>query len=155
MSEWEIDQLTSRDVGRMREMLALFAHAFDDEPDDLADQPSDTYLADLLSKPHFVAIVASFDGRVVGGITAYQLDKYQQDRREFYIYDLAVSRPMRRHGIARRLIAELASIAAARDIGVIFVQADVDDAPALALYRTLGTERSAYHFDIAVVPRGR
>jgi hypothetical protein len=33
---------------------------------------------------------------------------------------------------------------------VIFVQADLEDGPAIALYRSLGTIKTAYHFDIEV-----
>jgi hypothetical protein len=33
---------------------------------------------------------------------------------------------------------------------VIFVQADLEDGPAIALYRSLGTMKPAHHFDIEV-----
>jgi aminoglycoside 3-N-acetyltransferase I len=40
---------------------------------------------------------------------------------------------------------------------VIFVQADLEDGPAIALYESLGARTTAHHFDIAVpaVPRRR
>jgi len=38
---------------------------------------------------------------------------------------------------------------------VIFVQADLEDGPAIAPYESLGTKETAHHFDIAVpVMRG-
>jgi hypothetical protein len=33
---------------------------------------------------------------------------------------------------------------------VIFVQADLEDGPAIALYESLGTKTTAHHFDIDV-----
>ncbi len=44
----------------------------------------------------------------------------------------------------------LRRIAAARGSYVIFVQADLGDAPAIALYSKLGRREEVLHFDIAV-----
>ena len=55
---------------------------------------------------------------------AYELEKCEQDRRELYIYDLAILESHRRKGIATRLIEELKRLAKERDAYVIFVQAD-------------------------------
>lgn len=35
---------------------------------------------------------------------------------------------------------------------VIFVQAETQDDPAIALYESLGTKKTAYHFDIEAPP---
>lgn len=48
------------------------------------------------------------------------------------------------------MIQELKKIAAARGAYVIFVQADIGDAPAIALYTKLGVREDVVHFDIAV-----
>ncbi len=89
---------------------------------------------------------------MVGGIAAYELMKFEQERSEFYIYDLAVSAAHRREGIATKLIEELKKVAGMRGAYVIFVQADtgVEDGPAIALYTKLGTRADVLHFDIAV-----
>jgi aminoglycoside 3-N-acetyltransferase I len=42
--------------------------------------------------------VALQDGEVVGGIAAYELIKFEQERSEIYIYDLAVAATHRRKG---------------------------------------------------------
>ena len=52
--------------------------------------------------------------------------------------------------LRRRWILELKKIAAARGAYVIFVQADLGDAPAIALYTKLGTREDVLHFDIAM-----
>jgi len=137
----------------MRAMNATFAEAFEDRESYLGKPPSDAYLAEFLAKPHVIALAAMDGDHVVGGLVAYQLDKFEQDRREIYIYDLAVDAAHRRQGIATALIETLRVEAARRDAWVIFVQADLVDAPAIALYDKLGTKETAHHFDIAPAPK--
>ncbi|MGH8168420.1 MAG: GNAT family N-acetyltransferase, partial [Woeseiaceae bacterium] len=82
-------------------------------------------------------------------LAAYELIKFEQERSEIYIYDLAVAAAHRRQGIATALITELGKIAAARGAYVVFVQADLGDTPAINLYTKLGTREDVLHFDIA------
>jgi aminoglycoside 3-N-acetyltransferase I len=141
--------LGSADVASMRAMLTMFGEAFEDLDAYTARQPDDSYLARLLAGDNFVAL-AAFDGlRVVGGLAAYVLPKFEQARAELYIYDLAVDEAHRRRGVATALIEALKSLAAARGIYVIFVQADRGDDAAIALYTTLGVREDVLHFDIA------
>lgn len=88
------------------------------------------------------------DGAVVGALSAYELVKYEQERSEVYIYDLAVAEHFRRRGVATALIELLKPIARLAGAWVIFVQADREDEPAVALYRGLGLEEQPLHFDI-------
>jgi aminoglycoside 3-N-acetyltransferase I len=142
--------LTPANIDRMKDILRMFAEAFEDAASYQSAVPSDDYLESLLAKEHFIALAAVTGNEVVGGLTAYVLDKFEQDRREVYIYDLAVLEAHRRRGIATGLIEALRRIAATRDAYVIFVQADMVDGPAIALYESLGTQETAHHFDIAV-----
>ena len=112
--------------------------------------PSDEYLTDLLGKEHFIVVVAMMGEAVVGGLVAYVLEKFEQQRREIYIYDLAVSDAHRRRGVATGTINALKKIAAGQGAYVIFVQADLEDGPAIAFYSSLGTMQPAHHFDIEV-----
>jgi aminoglycoside 3-N-acetyltransferase I len=147
---YTFQQLTTADVPLLRALSGVFGTAFEDAVAYGSNVPDDAYLSRLLGKEHFIAVVATADGAVVGGLAAYQLDKFEQDRREIYIYDLAVLEEHRRRGVATGLITELKRIAAERDVYVIFVQADLEDAPAIALYESLGTKETAHHFDIEV-----
>jgi aminoglycoside 3-N-acetyltransferase I len=114
------------------------------------NRPSAGYLQQLLGSDYFIALVALKNGEVVGGIAAYELKKFEQERSEIYIYDFAVVAAHRREGIATALIQELKKLAAARAAYVIFVQADIGDEPAIALYSKLGIREDVLHFDIAV-----
>ena len=96
-----------------------------------------------------IVLVALIKDRVVGGLVAYELEKFEQPRSEIYIYDLAVDESWRRQGVATALIDELRRIARERGAWVIFVQGDYGDDPALALYGKLGTREEVLHFDIA------
>jgi aminoglycoside 3-N-acetyltransferase I len=84
----------------------------------------------------------------VGGLAAYELEKFERARSEVYIYDLAVREGDRRKGVATGLIRALGRIAKERGAYVMFVQADRVDAPAIRLYESLGTREEVLHFDI-------
>lgn len=145
-----IREVGGDDIDVFRELLTVFGRAFD-----LADtygsaQPSPAYLRKLLGREHFIALVALEGRSVIGGLAAYELAKFEQERSEIYIYDLAVALEHRRKGVATALITALKEIAAARGAWVIFVQADPSDAPAVALYTKLGTREDVLHFDVAV-----
>ena len=141
--EYRIADLTS-----LRELLSVFAEAFEDAKSYLSAQPSDEYLASLLAREDFVPLVAIADSKVVGGLVAYVLRKFEQERSEIYIYDLAVDEKYRRQRIATGLINELREIARERGAWVIYVQADHGDDPAIKLYESLGTREDVLHFDI-------
>ncbi|OYQ62920.1 AAC(3)-I family aminoglycoside 3-N-acetyltransferase [Pseudanabaena sp. SR411] len=145
-----IHQLSVNDLALMEGLLTAFGEAFDDVDTYSASRPSDTYLKRLLSSDYFIALVALKNGSVVGGIAAYELQKFEQARSEIYIYDLAVAAAHRREGIATALIQELKKIAVARGAYVIFVQADIGDDPAIALYTKLGLREDVLHFDIPI-----
>ncbi|MEP6942646.1 MAG: AAC(3)-I family aminoglycoside N-acetyltransferase [Betaproteobacteria bacterium] len=136
----------------MRAVLSMFGEAFHDVGTYSGAQPSTDYLERLLGRDTFIALAAVEGNDAVGGIAAYVLPKFEQERSEIYIYDLAVARTHRRQGIATSMIAELQSIAAMRGAYVIYVQADYGDDAAIALYTKLGAREDVMHFDIATVP---
>jgi aminoglycoside 3-N-acetyltransferase I len=144
-----VQRILPADLELMSQMLDVFATAFGDAEAYSSKRPSADYLARLLATDTFVALVAVEDGSVVGGLAAYELVKFEQERSEFYIYDLAVLEEKRRTGIATQLIAALKPIAAMRGAKVIFVQADYGDDAAVALYTKLGVREDVLHFDIA------
>jgi aminoglycoside 3-N-acetyltransferase I len=148
-----VRRLALGDAALFRSLNAMFGAAFGEPETFESAPPSEAYLESLLAKPHIVPIVALAEGEVVGGLVAYELDKYEQARSEVYIYDLAVAEPHRRQGIATALIERLREIAAERGAWVIYVQADYGDEPAIALYTKLGAREDVMHFDIGVKPR--
>jgi aminoglycoside 3-N-acetyltransferase I len=147
---FRVQRLVPGDVALMHGMLDMFSAAFEDPDSYDKKRPRDAYVDKLLSGDTFIALVALQGDAVVGGIAAYELHKFEQERSEIYIYDLAVSAAHRRLGIATALIEELRVIAKARGAYVVYVQADYVDPPAIALYTKLGTREEVLHFDISV-----
>ena len=149
-ARFSIRRLASSDVALMEAMMTTFGEAFEEPETYCGARPSRAYLERLLGRDHFIALAALTEGAVVGGIAAYELTKFERERSEIYIYDLAVAAAHRREGIATALIQELKTIAKARDAYVVFVQADHGDAPAIALYSKLGMREDVLHFDIEI-----
>jgi aminoglycoside 3-N-acetyltransferase I len=146
--DFTVRRLGTDDVEAMRRVNRLFSKAFDEVETFETAPPSDEYLARLLGRDGFAALVA-FDGDdPVGALCAYRLDKYEQQRSEYYIYDLAVAEEARRRGVATALIEALGRVAADEGAYVMFVQADHGDDPAIALYSKLGRREDVLHFDI-------
>jgi aminoglycoside 3-N-acetyltransferase I len=150
-----IRRLGPADLSLLRRLNALFGEAFADPETYTGAPPDDAYLEGLLAKEHVFPVVALAGEEVLGGLVAYELEKFEQARREVYIYDLAVGEEHRRQGIATALIEHLRGIAAGRGAWVIYVQADYGDDPAIALYEKLGVREEVLHFDIALEPPPR
>jgi aminoglycoside 3-N-acetyltransferase I len=147
---FSIRPLGADDVALMDGLLTMFGEAFGEPENYGRARPGAGYLRRLLGSDSFIAIAALQDDRVIGGLAAYELHKFEQERSEIYIYDLAVAAACRRQGVATALIEKLKEIGRARGAYVIFVQADYVDPPAIALYTKLGTREDVLHFDIAV-----
>jgi len=137
----------------MGAMMTVFGDAFKEPETYTGAPPSAAYLERLLGGSHLIALAATKQGVVVGGLVAYELEKFEQERTEIYIYDIAVAEAHRRQGVATALIGELKTLAGARNAYTIFVQADRADAPAIALYSKLGTRAQVLHFDIRIGSR--
>ena len=136
------------DMTGLKELLKVFADAFDEYDTYQTAVPADSYLQSLIDSDAFIAVTATVDDEVVGGLAAYVLRKFEQERSEIYIYDLAVLERYRRQGIATGSINYLREIARDQGAWVIYVQADAGDDPAIKLYESLGTREDVHHFDI-------
>jgi aminoglycoside 3-N-acetyltransferase I len=148
--KYSFKQLSPAEVTVLKRMLVMFGEAFGEPETYQGAVPDDGYLQALLGKPHFIAIAAVSGEEVVGGLAAYELEKFERARSEIYIYDLAVQEGHRRRGVATGLIRALAELARDRGAYVMFVQADRGDDPAIGLYQSLGTREDVHHFDIPV-----
>jgi aminoglycoside 3-N-acetyltransferase I len=139
----------------MDRLLSVFSAAFDDGLHYDSRRPSAAYLRKLLSRDDFIALVAVEQDKVIGGLVAYVLTKFEQERSEIYIYDLAVLESHRRRGIATALIRELQALGGTLGAYAIYVQADRGDDPAIALYSKLGMREEVLHFDFPIISAER
>ena len=143
----KIERLGAGDLGAMKAANRLFSKVFAEEGYH-GPPPGDDHLRKLLSDGKFIAMVAWFDGEMVGALAGYELVKFEAERSEIYIYDLAVREEHRRRGVATALIEALKPVAREKGAWVIMVQADPPDLPAVALYDKLGAREEVLHFDI-------
>jgi aminoglycoside 3-N-acetyltransferase I len=148
---FEIVKLAPEDHALMNAALDCFGDVFGEIETYKLKRPSKEYLTRLISGNSFICLVAVADHKVIGALAAYELKKFEQERSEVYIYDLAVYERYRRKGVATALIEVLKPIAIERGAWVIYVQADYVDEPAVALYSKLGTKEEVLHFDIPVI----
>ncbi|MCJ7422363.1 GNAT family N-acetyltransferase [Sphingomicrobium astaxanthinifaciens] len=131
-------------------MNACFDAAFGEDSDYRQAPPGDAYLRARLADRSILLLVAETPAaEVVGALTAYVLDKCEQERAEIFIYDLAVAARWRRRGIATALIERTRAIARALGAWTVFLGADRGDTAPIALYSKLGRRQDVHHFDIA------
>jgi aminoglycoside 3-N-acetyltransferase I len=145
---YAIKQLWSGDVDAARELIRVFGEVFDDAESRRYPTPRDEYLRSILTNSRFIVLVALREERVIGGLTAHILDRFGQELREIYIYDLAVQAEHRRKRVATNLLSNLRQIAVSLGINTTYVQSDISDDAAVALYEKFGTKRDVFHFDI-------
>lgn len=134
----------------MHALLDCFGEASHETETYANHRPNAIYLRNLLASENFIALAALHENLLVRGLAAYELIKFEQQRSEIYIYDLAVSVAYRRQGVASALIETLQQIATDRGAWIIFVQADYGDNPAIQLYSKLDIREDVMHFDIPV-----
>src|SRR5690242_12551459 len=106
----QLKRLGAGDNGALRQLNEVFARAFSEPETYLRKPPGDEYLNTWLANEHNIALVALDAGTVTAGLVAYVLDKFEQQRQEVYIYDLAVAEEHRRSGVATALIRRLQEI---------------------------------------------
>lgn len=145
-----IHRLAPGDDQQFSAMLDLFATVFEDRENYSSARPGPKYRQALLGRDDIIALVALTGEGVIGALVAYELRKFEQERSEFYLYDLAVAGQWRRRGVATALIDALKAIAKSNGGWVVYVQADYGDEPAVALYTKLGTREDVMHFDLSL-----
>ena len=145
----EIIRLGIGDVELLKALNRMFGEAFEDPDSYGRNLPSDDYLIHRLRDETFIAVAAVRKGDVIGGLAAYELKKFEQERSEIYLYDLAVAEGHRRRGIATALVEALRDVGRRCGAYVVFVQADKPDTGAIAFYQSITTHREdVFHFDI-------
>jgi aminoglycoside 3-N-acetyltransferase I len=96
----------------------------------------------LLGDERTIFFAAFDEAEPVGFAFGYELPRRHGNASILFIYELDVEEAWRRRGIATRLMTELLRVAKSRGIGEGFVLTELDNAPANALYESLGGVRS-------------
>lgn len=146
-----VTRLGENDARKLQTLNDLFGEVFDDSESYQTNRPSESYLIEYLQSRSHIVLVAENYGEIIGGLVAYVLHKFEQNRKEVYVYDLAVATNAQQQGVGRKLMAEVRRIAKEEGAYVVFVQADKDDA-AVHFYRALNPkeESATLNFDFNI-----
>ena len=100
--------------------------------------PSDVYLQKLMSRESFHVYVALEGEQVIGGLSAYELDMFDEEVTEMFIFEIGVNKHHRKRGVARMLIEALEATCREKGIKVAFVATFMDNEAARQLYTSTG-----------------
>ncbi|WP_339296617.1 GNAT family N-acetyltransferase [Paenibacillus sp. FSL W7-1279] len=140
----EYTKLKIRDNSKFYELVLLFNVEFESSNPNYVNLDN---IEKLLKNPNFVCFVATIDGKVVGGLTGFELEMYDREGSSMYIYDLAVINKCQRKGIGSRLVYEMIEYCKSKSIKELFVQADSVDQHAIKFYKKIGGEQTkTFHF---------
>jgi aminoglycoside 3-N-acetyltransferase I len=132
---FEIKKLTKEDLPIFTSMINLFNLVFEEEHPTIGSEANSQR---LLDDDRFIVLVALANNEVVGGLTAYELQKYYSDMSEIFIYDLAVKPEYQRMGVGKNLIQSLKAHCIKHGIKEFFVMAHAEDEHAIEFYRATG-----------------
>jgi aminoglycoside 3-N-acetyltransferase I len=127
----KIKRLTKKDLDLARDMFTKFLN----EGETVSD---DRHLLNLLGKKSFYGLVALHEGVIVGRLTAYEFDKYHDNSREVYLYEVDVDEAYQNQGIGSQLIEVTKKICEKRGVDYMFVGTESDNLPAQRLYTKTG-----------------
>lgn len=122
------------DLGAVLDLTAEFK-ALDGE---MLTWPERIGLADQLHRGASFVLLAFRDDRPVGMLIAQRTLSSFSGRDACNIHDLYLIEDARRHGLGRRLMNACADHARAMGCGKLTLEVNTDNAPARALYRSLG-----------------
>jgi aminoglycoside 3-N-acetyltransferase I len=132
----EIRKLDVSEIALAKSLILLFGD--DDGNEENFSIPSDEYVSEMLSRADFHAIVALENGRLAGGLTAYEMKMFKRAANEMFLYEIEVAEPYRQKGIGKDLVEYLKQICVARGIVEMFVGTSKDNRAARKLYETTG-----------------
>ncbi|WP_350287369.1 GNAT family N-acetyltransferase [uncultured Croceitalea sp.] len=150
-NELKILRLKENNLDLFIELVTLFNEVFE-EYHTIATKE---HLTQLLGKPDFCAMAVIKNHMVVGGLTAYELERYYNDQSELYIYDIAVKTELHNQGIGKALIEFLKNYSTNNGIETIFVEAHTEDEQAVKFYEAIfGESEKVDHFNFEVKSAG-
>src|SRR5436190_24353548 len=141
MAEITIRFATEDDAGLLLRFIRELA-GYERAPDAVVATEDDLRRHGFGPNPSFEAILAFIDGEPAGCALLHTRFSTWLGRPCLFLEDLYVAEPARRHGVGRRLMARLATVALARGWGRIDFNV-LDWNPARNFYRRLGLEQVA------------
>jgi ribosomal protein S18 acetylase RimI-like enzyme len=97
-------------------------------------------LAQFLSRPQNVLLIADDHGTPTGFLVGYLLDRVDRDQRMICLYEIGVAAGHRQQGIGGALIEELKKLCRQENIMKCWVITDRTNAAAIRLYESTGAQ---------------
>lgn len=97
-------------------------------------------LGAFLRNPANYLLVADADGRIVGSLTAYRLERADREACQMFVYEVGVVEEWRRRGVATALLREIVALARAEGMFEAFVLTSRGNVAARRLYARTGGE---------------
>ncbi len=94
----------------------------------------------FLEDPNTCFLVAFWDQRPCGFVTAYRLPRFDQQQAEVLLYEIGVDEDYRKRGIATALIDETKRWAAEVGAEEVWVLTNRSNLPAMAMFRSTSGE---------------
>lgn len=135
MSAIEIKKLNAAEAAQACEIARIFGFSENSKRQVFA---SATYVRQLLERNDFHVIVAIENGKLVGGLTAYEMQMFKRETTEMFLYEIEVVESHRRKGIGTALIEFLKRICVEKGIVEMFVGTETENLPARRLYAGTG-----------------
>ncbi len=150
MQQPEIRRIGLGDLSVFIDLVGVFQKAFTAPVEGVAHS---SYLNELLDREGMVIIIVVLEGRVVGGLTAHEMPRWDRPSTELYIYDIGILPEFQRRGLGRKLMEFLQVYARNRGIRDYFVEANLEDRGAISFYRAIGgSTEPVVHFNFTSGP---
>jgi ribosomal protein S18 acetylase RimI-like enzyme len=88
----------------------------------------------FLAHPDSLLLIARWDGKACGFVSAYRLQRFDCRGGEVLLYEIGVEEPFQRRGVGRALVEEAKRWSAELGAGELWALTENDNAPARALY---------------------
>lgn len=139
MRNWRINRTVVREAGPddLEAIVSLEDESFAD------DRVSRRSLREFLRAPHRPVIAATVDGELAG----YALVTSRKGARSVRIYSIAVDARFARRGVGRALLQACEGYARRQGSVALALEVRYDNAPAIALYESLGFRQFGEHAD--------
>ena len=135
MINFQIKKLTRNEGLLAKELIEMFG--FDEESKNQTFS-SENYVGQMLERDDFHVIVALQNGKLVGGLTAYEMKMFKRETTEMFLYEIEVAETHRQLGVGKALIECLKEICESNGIVEMFVGTEKGNLPAQKLYSATG-----------------
>ncbi len=103
--------------------------------------PSEKKIKSFLAKDTNVFVVAELDGKQVGQVIGYILERWDSHPPMFFIYTIDVAPHAQRKRIGTRMIEKIREIWRMKGCGIAFVFTNAENPPAMEFYKSTGAIR--------------